>query len=192
MIALTADYGDEILVDNEDEDFVRQVGKCPGIDIDYGEDGCLYAYIARGVMDAREGQPLHKLIMGVSMDTEVIHQNGDTLDNRRTNLLIARPGITAKRVREARLGFKSGLKYDAEKKEWYGWYEPKGVRRYLREDAHPTRRNAAIALMRKLLAYEPVRRPYDGRGYVEQLVKPRRNWYFSPSMLAKTSPDTEE
>lgn len=71
----------EILVDESDADFVRRFSWSP-----QNVNGSIYARCRRG----SNGKDilLHRLITGAKSGQEVDHINGDTLDNRRSNLRI--------------------------------------------------------------------------------------------------------
>ena len=181
-------YKMSIVVDDADAEAVMRLIAMPGLAIDYGIDGCLYAYLktSRGLVDLT--RPLHRELLDVSRDIEIVHQNGDGLDYRRSNLIYG-DGITSHKVRQARLGFKSGLKYHSKQWGWIGWWDDPETkeRRIVSDDTRKSRRYAAIALMRKLLRHEPVRRDHDGRGYVLPYRRPMKDWKYTPEMHKRVS-----
>lgn len=177
-----------IVVYDEDAEAVMSLIAMPGLAIDYGLDGCLYAYLKthRGQVDY--ARPLHRELIDAPRGVEIVHQNGDCLDNRRSNLIHG-DGITSHKVREARLRFKSGLRYHSKQWGWFGWWDDPETkeRRQVTDDTHKSRRYAAIALMRKLLRHEPVRRDHDGRGYVLPYRRPMKDWKYTPEIHKRVS-----
>lgn len=182
------DYDRSMLYDERDDALIRELchstfrdkTEYPIVEMDVieSEDGLLYLCVETIERSGKKSVvPIHQILLGLDRDVKVIHQNGDTLDNRRRNLIIATSTITEKVVREARLGFKSGLKKDPDQ-GWYGWYEPNGERKIVSSPKGKSRKLAAIALRAKLLAYEPVRRKYDGRGWVIPQVPQLSNWTY--------------
>jgi len=135
----------EILFDAEDFDFVNQYTWC--ICNDKNKD---YEWVGTNVKQASGkyiSKSAHRLLMNEPIDKLIDHYNGNTLDNRKSNLRIANSNINNQNRLDAKGYYKVKNKWKAQiavdkKKIYLGRYNTEAEARtaYLKAKAiyHPT------------------------------------------------------
>lgn len=142
--------GDVMLYDEKDRDKVARVAHQLRVVRKYA--GRKYA-----VIDVEEGAykttiPVQQIILDAPRGSRIIHLNGNTLDNRRSNLKITDTSRESANILQRRVGFKCGV-HKRREGVFEAWYAPDGLRETI--GLYPTVWDARRGLTEALAPYEP-------------------------------------
>lgn len=114
--------GFSTIVDDEDFVFLSKMKWCAKLAIDYSRSGKVYVMRTEKLPDGnKKNVYIHRLLTGALDGQYVDHINGDTLDNRRSNLRVCTSGENSYNQSKRRINCTSkfkGVSWNTRLKKW--------------------------------------------------------------------------